>query len=127
MFSKEFARAYKSSSHHWMMGITVFSFILLATGGLLGLSSCTSTEQGVAREHALYLAASNTLANAQQITPTLPAPANGIVEGVLGVGGALLAIWATHLQRSIKDLTARPTGTAGGPARAQAPAHEPKT
>ena len=87
-----------------MAGVGALSFILLATAGLLALSSCASTPQGVQREEALYLTASNAIATGHTIAPYLPAPANSVVEGLLAVGGALLAVWASHLHRSVRNL-----------------------
>ena len=52
----------------------------------------------------------------------VPPPANGILEGVLAVGGALLAVWATHLQRSLKDLR---NGNSGGAQTPSPPALPP--
>jgi hypothetical protein len=34
----------------------------------------------------------------------LPGPAAPVAEGLLAVGGALLAVWSTHLHRSVKQL-----------------------
>ena len=91
-------------------------FIALAVVGLLSTASCASTEPGLQREEQLYLATSNSAASLKQIVPYVPQPASGILEGVLAVGGALLALWATHLHRSLADLRngkSGPTATAG--------------
>ncbi len=124
MYSKEHARAYKDSLHRWMAGITVCSFILLATAGLLALSSCAHTEAGLAREQQLFNSSSNALSYAQQVAASLPSPTSNVVEGVLAVGGALLAVWATHLQRSLKDLhqAKAAAAPAPGPTTPQPPA-----
>ncbi len=84
--------------------LIVCVFTALVTAGCLTLTSCAHTEAGLARETQLYLAASNNLNSLKQIVPYVPPPANGILEGVLAVGGALLALWATHLHRSVNDL-----------------------
>ena len=76
----------------------------LAAAGLLCLCACASTEQGLAREQALYLVTSNTLTGLKTITPYVPPPANSIFESVLAIGGALLALWATHLHRSVAEI-----------------------
>jgi len=94
-------------------------FIALAVAGLLSTASCASTEPGLQREQQLYLATSNSAASAKQILPYVPQPVSGILEGILAVGGALLALWATHLQRSLTDLR---NGKPGSPAPPGAPA-----
>ncbi len=72
--------------------------------GLLGLCSCASTPTGVQRELALYQVATNGFAQTHAVVPYLPAPANSLLEGVLAIAGAGLALWASHLHRSISDL-----------------------
>ncbi len=97
----------RGSSANWSRLIPVLgacSFILLVTAGLLALSSCASTPKGVEREQAVYLALSNGVVAGHAIAPYVPAPANTILEGVLAVGGALLAVWASHLHRTVRDL-----------------------
>lgn len=104
MTLKKLATASKKSSCHWTAIVGVCSFILLGLAGLLAVSSCATSEKGLAREQALYITASNTVATAQAVAPALPAPTGTMLEGILGIGGALLALWATHLQRSLADL-----------------------
>jgi hypothetical protein len=82
------------------------------------LSSCASTQKGLEREQALYLTASNGLVGLQSTVPYLPPPASGLLEGFLAIGGALMAVWATHLHRSMRDLqngakNGTPAGAAG--------------
>ena len=48
---------------------------------------------------------SNALTSLRDTVPYVPGPGNSILEGVLAVGGAFLALWATHLHR---PLNARP-------------------
>ncbi len=87
--------------------LTVFgvcAFIALAAVGLLVLSSCASTPNGIQRELVLYQAATNGLATAQAIGPYAPAPASQVLEGVLAIAGAGLALWASHLHRSVRAL-----------------------
>lgn len=71
---------------------------------LLVLCSCGTTPQGVAREEALYLCASNGLVSAHGLTPYIPSPASNVWEGFLAVAGAAMAVWATHLHRSVAEL-----------------------
>jgi hypothetical protein len=98
-------------------------FIALASAGLLGLCSCASTPEGLSREQQLYLSASNSLVSARAITPYLPAPANSVWEGFLAVAGAGLALWASHLHRSVAELkkNGNGTGTANGTAAPSPP------
>jgi hypothetical protein len=95
--------------------------LILASAGLLALCSCASTPKGVEREQALYLCASNGLVSAHEITPYLPAPANSVWEGFLAVAGAGLAVWASHLHRSVAELKKNGNGN-GSTASAAPPA-----
>jgi hypothetical protein len=79
-------------------------FIAAVTAGSLACVSCAHTEAGLAREETMLIGTSNVLASVKQIAPYVPPPCNQILEGVLAVGGALMALWATHLQRSLADL-----------------------
>ena len=103
------------------------SYILLVTAGLLALVSCASTPSGLQRENELYLSTSNALYAVRSIAPVLPPPINGLLEGVLAVGGALMAVWASHLHRSLRDLqnggpVLRPSTAEGGSPPRPAPA-----
>ncbi len=84
--------------------LIVCGFTALVTVGCLTLTSCATTEPGLARETQLYLVTSNNLNSLKQLVPYVPPPANGLLEGVLAVGGALLALWATHLHRSVNEI-----------------------
>ena len=84
------------------------------------LSSCASTPKGVEREQRLYLATSNALVTLNAVAPAIPQPVGGLVEGCLAIGGALMAVWATHLHRSVRSLqngapNGTPTAAAGPP------------
>ena len=102
------------------------AFTAAVVAGSLSLTSCAHTEAGLQREQAVFLVASNAHQTLQQLVPYAPPPANSILEGVLAAGGALLALWATHLHRSLNDLrNGGPQATNGqGPAPAGA---KPKT
>ena len=89
---------------HWTTLVGACSFTILLTAGLLALSSCASTPAGIAREHQLYLTTSNAIVALNTVAPALPQPVGGMVEGFLAIGGALMALWATHLHRSMRDL-----------------------
>jgi len=93
-------------------------FIAAAVVGLLGLTSCAHTADGIARETQLYLTTSNATQQLRQIVPYVPPPANSILEGILAVGGALLALWATHLHRSLNEVR---NGKSATPAPARPP------
>ena len=113
MFSKECAAA----SAAWLRGRLVYLaaslFISGAVAGLLPLISCARTEAGLQRELVMVQASSNAVENLKQVLPYAPTPASGVVQGFLAVGGALLALWATHLQRSLSEVR---NGKPGGPA-----------
>jgi hypothetical protein len=100
----------------WIEIILIFGFLLGALALAVVLSGCAHTQQGLDRETALYLATSNTVASARSIAPYLPAPTNQVVEGFLAAGGALLALWATHLQRTVRDIRSQGGQTAGADA-----------
>ena len=80
------------------------AFTAVVVAGSLSLTSCAHTQAGLQREQAVYLVASNAHQTLQPLVPYAPPPANSILEGVLAAGGALLALWATHLHRSLNDL-----------------------
>ena len=87
-------------------------------GGLLLTISCSHTEENLQRETQFYLTASNTVNSLQQAAPYVPPPTNPIFQGILAAGGALLALWATHIQRSVADLK---NGKPNGQAQASTP------
>ncbi len=89
------------------------AYIAAVLVALCPLSGCATSEKGLARETQLYLVASNGVNQLKQVVPYVPSPANGLLEGVLAVGSGLLAVWATHLHRSLKEL--RNGNTAGAP------------
>jgi hypothetical protein len=93
--------------------LCVSLFGVLALAGVLALCSCASTPKGIAREERLYLTTSNALTTASYIAPMLPGPAAPVAEGLLAVGGALLALWSTHLHRSVKQLENGKSTSAG--------------
>ena len=102
------------------------AFTAVVVAGSLSLTSCAHTEAGLQREQAVYLVTSNAHQTLQQLVPYAPPPTNSILEGVLAAGGAVLALWATHLHRSLNDLrNGGPQATNGqGPVPAGA---KPKT
>jgi hypothetical protein len=100
-------------SPHYLTLIGVLSFILLVTAGLLALSSCATSPKGLAREQRAYNTTSNVLYAVGTAVPALPAPASQVLEGFLALGGALMAVWASHLHRTVRDIQ---NGSANGPA-----------
>jgi len=79
-------------------------FICAALAGWLCSAGCAHTPAGLQRETQLYLVSSNAVDGLKTITPYVPAPINSVLEGVLACGGALLALWATHLHRSLNEV-----------------------
>jgi hypothetical protein len=105
-----------------LAGLLVVSvYILLATAGALALSSCATTEKGLQREETFINAASNSIAVLRPISTAAPQPIGSAVEGILAGAGALLALWATHVHRSLAELK-QSNGTA---AKAAGPAPPP--
>ncbi len=101
---KDFVAASRRWLRHEWTCLAASAFIAAVVVGLLCSLSCARTEAGLRREQIIYVGSSNALESVKQLVPYVPPPANGVLEGVLAVGGALLAVWATHLQRSLKDL-----------------------
>jgi hypothetical protein len=97
------AASYRRAAPHTTI-VAGSVFIALVTAGSLVSISCAHTPAGLAREEQLYLVTSNAMATVKQATPYAPPPCNQILEGILATGGALMALWATHLQRSLADL-----------------------
>ena len=95
-------------------------FIAAVVAGSLSLVSCATTEAGLQREQTLYLTTSNATHSLTQVLPYVPPPANSLLEGILAVGGALLALWATHLHRSLNEVrngkSSQPPGPSPPPA-----------
>ena len=108
MLNSDSKSASRRRCHRLFAVCGVLSCILLLTAGSLVLSSCATSQKGLEREHALYLAASNGLVGIQSTVPYLPPPASGLLEGFLAIGGALMAVWATHLHRSMLEENSRP-------------------
>ena len=104
MHWKDYGAACSGRHSHSLTCLAASAFIAAVVVGLLCSLSCARTEAGLQREQVVYVGSSNALESVKQIVPYVPPSANGILEGVLAVGGALLAVWATHLQRSLRDL-----------------------
>ena len=102
------------SSRNWAILVTCV-FTALVSAGSLSLSGCARTESGLARETALYLVTSNTVTGLKTIVPYAPPPVGNLLEGILAAGGALLALWATHLHRSVAEIKNGHAGKANGP------------
>ncbi len=103
--------------------------VCLFIGGLLAGSllcvSCAHTQAGLQREQVLYVGTSNALTSLQHTVPYVPAPCNSVLEGVLALGGALLALWASHLHRSLNEVrNGKPpsTSASSGPPAGPTPA-----
>lgn len=100
-----------------MLVVGACAFILLVGAGARVLTGCASTPKGVAREQQLYLVSSNAVSGLSALAPYAPAPVGTLLEGITAVGGALLAVWASHLHRSVRALE---TGSGKGTATAAA-------
>jgi hypothetical protein len=99
-----------------LVHVCAWSFTAAVVFGSLACGSCAHTPAGLEREQILFDASSNAMVAVRQATPYAPPPCNSVLEGVLAVGGALLALWATHLQRSLKEVrtTQLPPASANG-------------
>jgi hypothetical protein len=98
-----------------LLGLTLAcSSILLVTAGSLVLCSCATTEAGLAREERIHDYASNAVYYARPVAAIAPQPFATALEGILAAGGALLALWATHIHRSVAEVK-KANGTAPKP------------
>ena len=97
-------------------------FILAAGAGLLALSSCSTSPEGIAREDAVIMTLSNAVDDLKQVAPYTPPPANSFIEPLLGLCSAGLAIWSGYLHRSVRVLVRNANGNGTSPAPANAPA-----
>ena len=92
--------------------------------GLLALSSTLgATPEATPREPALYRIGSNAVQVLAPVAPFLPPPFNALVEGILALGGALLAFWASHIHRTVAEIK---NGAPKPPAAGQPPPPRPK-
>ena len=114
MKNTAYKNASKSKQHRLSRILLACSFALLVLAGSLALSSCASTPAGLAREQTAYNVTSNAVAFVQPIAQSAPAPFNTLLEGVLAAGGALLALWASHLHRFVAELK---NGNGSAPAK----------
>jgi hypothetical protein len=107
-----------------LLGLTLAcSFTLLVGAGSLVLCSCATTEKGLAREQSIHDAASNAIYYARPVAAVAPQPFATALEGILAAGGALLALWATHIHRSVAEVkkAADSSAAANGKAPTVAP------
>ena len=80
------------------------SLAVVAGAGLLGLCSCARTAKGLHREQQIYETATNAIGVLQPVAQAAPAPINSILGTIFAGLSGLLAVWATHINRSVKEL-----------------------
>jgi len=74
-------------------------FLVLACAG------CAVTPAGLSRQYEWYRAGTNVIGVVRHdIVPYVPAPWNGMVEGVLACAAAGLAAWNVHQQRQLREV-----------------------
>jgi hypothetical protein len=93
--------------------------VLLMVALVILAGGCASSPAGLAREEAIYGWATNTVGQARQIVPYLPAPASNAVEVGLGIAAALLAAWNAAQHRAIQQLRNGNGANANGSTRAK--------
>ena len=98
-----------------LMLTAVLCFVVVAGAGLLGLCSCAHTKEGLQREQRIYEGASNAITVLQPVAQAAPAPINAILGSIFAGLSGLLAVWATHIQRTVKELQ-KPNGNGAAPA-----------
>ncbi len=89
----------------YLAHVAVMSCIVVASAGALGLSSCATTAKGLAREQAIHDYATNAIAVVQPVVQAAPAPTGQILGAVLAGVSGLLALWQTHLHRTVAALS----------------------
>jgi hypothetical protein len=98
----------KQNSLQWhVKGLMLTGVLCLATvagAGLLGLCSCAKTKAGLQREQRIYEGATNAIGILQPVAQAAPAPINSILGTIFAGLSGLLAVWATHIHRSVKEL-----------------------
>jgi hypothetical protein len=82
----------------------IFLFVAAVLAAICFASGCATTEGGIEREARIYALATNVVAHAQQIAPSLPAPVNTLAEAVLGAITLGLGAWNTLQHKQIKKL-----------------------
>lgn len=117
--SPKFVAHSKPNRDPFLVAAIACLFIAVALGLSLALSSCATNPNTPGHEPQLYLCLSNALVTGKAIAPVLPAPASTVLEGVLALGGALLALWATHIHRSVAEIK---NGNGSGAPKTPAPA-----
>ena len=112
----------KPSDSNWqhycrlaLTAVGAFTFIILATAGVLALSSCAATPSGIARESSLFTTVTNVASGAYQLVPALPQPERAVFELVLAAATASLAAWNTSLHRRVNQLDGNGGGSNSAP------------
>ncbi len=94
--------------------------VLLLMAAALAVQSCATSPQGLAREQAIYSAATNTVGTLQTIVPYVPAPVQVPTELILAAVSAALGAWNLHQQKAIKALK-----NGNGNGKPTSPTHPP--
>ena len=104
MHLKDFVAVWNDRLRPRLAYVVASVFIALAVGGSLSTACVRPHRAGSPAGGTALSGDLQHAASLRQVVPYVPPPASGMLEGVLAVGGALLALWATHLQRSLADL-----------------------
>ena len=111
MKSKSFAATSPTSSPLWPVVTGMFLFTLAVGAGLLALSSCSTSPEGIAREDVVIQTLSNAVGSLQQMVPYTPRPAGDLVEPLLALATTGLAIWSGYLHRNVRVLVKAANGS----------------
>ncbi len=115
MNSKNSVRASKLLYYLLGLAFGMSLFIAVVMGGLLGLSSCATTPEGMRAEAAALRSLSNSVAGLERTAVHLPPPANSIAEVLLAAATAGLAAWNAHLHRRVLVMQNGGTSTSPPP------------
>jgi len=94
-----------------LVAVGMCLFILAVGAGLLALSSCSTSPEGIAREDVVIQTLSNAVGSLQQMVPYTPRPAGDLVEPLLALATTGLAIWSGYLHRNVRVLVKAANGS----------------
>jgi hypothetical protein len=123
---KQLTKFVRLAWQNWPRDYLVCNLVVMAVLGAVCLVAfspgCATTPQGLAREQAVYSAATNVVGTATTLAPYVPAPFQVPTEAILGAISAALAAWNLHQQKAIKALK---NGNGNGNGGAQPAASSP--
>ena len=99
-----FANVWRETSPPHKVAIGASALFLAVLVATCLNSGCATTKSGLAREQAVYQAATNVVAATQQVAPYLPPPASNIAMYALAAISGALTAWNAHQQAATRKL-----------------------